>query len=246
MNEKELQLTQCMEQLGISLNKTQTDQFLQYYKLLSEWNQKINLTAITEFDQVVLKHFTDSVSLCRAVVPQPGEKLIDIGTGAGFPGIPLKIVFPELQVTLLDALKKRVDFLNLVIDRLALSSPSAAVEAFHGRAEEYAHDDDFRGKYDYAVSRAVSNISTIAEYGVPFLKENGCFIAYKGGDLEKELQQYGTGIEKTGAVLQKTVPFSLQNHAETIERTLVVLQKTAETPQQYPRRAGIPEKRPLK
>ena len=259
-SEKEKILIQEMEKIGIYykdeiplntepgsgvcnefLDKEKMEQFLQYYDLLLEWNQKINLTAITEFRQVVIRHFVDSLSICRLISPESGQKMIDVGTGAGFPGIPIKIMFPSLNITLLDSLGKRVTFLQAVIEKLNLKK----IEAIHGRAEELARMDDYRGEYDYAVSRAVSNISTIAEYCVPFLKKNGCFIAYKSMELEKELSNHQGSLQKLGAELVQVDKFKIEDDDNSMERAFAVIKKIDETPEKYPRRSGIPEKRPL-
>ena len=245
-NEKIQLLNEAFSQVPISLSETQTDQFLDYYSMLVEWNQKMNLTAITDYSEVVLKHFTDSVSVVKLISPGPGEKLIDVGTGAGFPGIPLKIICPELHITLLDSLRKRVDFLNAVINNLGLDRTGGMIEAFHGRAEEFARDPSYRSCYDYAVSRAVSNLSTISEYCLLFLKLQGIFIAYKSNEIQDEVSQYGKGLEKLGGKLEEINSFSLKNKEITLNRSFAMIRKTDETPEQYPRRAGIPEKRPIK
>ena len=179
------QFEKDLASFGIILDKRQMCQFMKYYELLVEWNSFMNLTSITEFDEVCKKHFVDSVSLCKAMDLHQPLSLIDIGTGAGFPGIPLKIVFPELKITLLDSLGKRVKFLNEVISQLELTD----IEAIHGRAEDYAKPDQLREKYDLCVSRAVANLSTLSEYCLPFVKVGGFFISYKSEKITEESMQ---------------------------------------------------------
>ena len=166
-----------LKEFQIEISEQQTKQFLAYYELLTVWNSFMNLTAITEFNEVMKKHFVDSLSLIKAV-PDINEKsysLIDVGTGAGFPGIPLKIMFPSIKVVLLDSLNKRISFLNEVIDKLELKD----IQAFHGRAEDYAKQKEYRENFDMCVSRAVANLSTLSEYCLPFVKKGGYFISYK-------------------------------------------------------------------
>ena len=244
-HEKEI-LRAGVEQSGITLSEKQADQFLDYYDLLIDWNKKINLTAITDFEQVVFKHFADSTSLLSVIEIPDQSSLIDVGTGAGFPGIPLKIVRPDLKITLCDSLNKRVGFLNEVISSLNLNAENNSVQAIHARAEELARDSSYRSCYDYAVSRAVSNISVISEYCVPFLKVNGMFAAYKSSGLSAEVQEFGKGLEKLNAELLEVKEFQMRGAGEIADRAFALIRKTGETPDQYPRRSGIPEKRPLK
>ena len=235
-----------VEQSGITLTEKQADQFLDYYDLLVEWNKKINLTAITDFEQVVFKHFADSTSLLSVLNLPHQSSLIDVGTGAGFPGIPLKIARPDLHITLCDSLNKRVGFLNEVIKSLKLDSEGGSIQAIHARAEELARDLSYRGSFDYAVSRAVSNISVISEYCVPFLKVDGIFAAYKSTGLSAEMQEFGGGLDKLNAALLDIKEFQMKGAGETADRAFALVRKTDVTPEQYPRRSGIPEKRPLK
>ncbi len=231
-------------QLQIHLSEYQFDQFVHYYELLTEWNQVMNLTAITEFEEVCTKHFIDSLSISTLfpndIPPFPKEyTLIDIGTGAGFPGIALKIAFPQLRITLLDSLKKRITYLNEVVGQLQLED----VETIHGRAEDFAKETLLREKFDLCVSRAVANLSTLSEYCLPYVKIGGYFIAYKSERAEEEIAMSTKAIELLGAVICKQKEFVLPS--SDIHRTLLVIQKVKETPKKYPRKAGLPSKEPL-
>ena len=227
-------------QFDITLEDHQLEQFYQYYELLIHWNSMMNLTAITELSEVVTKHFVDSLSLIR-VIPDIKNKplsLIDVGTGAGFPGIPLKIAFPNLNVTLLDSLKKRVNFLDEIIAQLELEN----VNALHGRAEDFGRDDVSRETFDLCVSRAVANLSTLSEYCMPLVKIGGYFVPYKSGKLEEELKIGKRAVKLLGGQIEDTVRFQLPN---ADERILVKIRKVENTSKKYPRKAGIPSKDPL-
>lgn len=226
-------------ELGITLSKEQKDKFMTYYKLLKKWNSFMNLTAIIEFDDVMKKHFVDSVSLIKAIDLNEDLNVIDIGTGAGFPGIPLKIVFPNMKVTLLDSLNKRIQFLDEVIDILDLEN----IESIHGRAEDYAKQDKFREQYDLCVSRAVANMTTLSEYCLPFVKVGGKFISYKSEKLTEELEQAKKAIDILGGKVNSQVEFHLPD--SDIYRNLFVIDKVSATPNKYPRKAGLPSKEPL-
>ena len=175
-------LTERLIKLGIELDEQQTEQFMDYYRILAEWNQVMNLTAITDYNEVVDKHFVDSLSLARVCDLTENIRVLDLGTGAGFPGIPLKIVYPGLDIVLIDSLNKRIKFLDTVIRTLGLKN----ITAVHGRAEDYGRDRNYRESFDLCVSRAVANLSTLAEYCIPFVKKGGRFISYKSGNVESE------------------------------------------------------------
>ena len=226
-----------MNCIGIELTNSQLNAFETYYDMLIDRNKVMNLTAITEFDEVMDKHFLDSVYLFRSIELKANYKLIDIGTGAGFPGIPLKIVFPELKITLLDSLNKRVGFLNDVIDELNLND----IEAIHGRAEDIARDKTYRASYDIAVSRAVANLSTLSEYCLPFVKIGGKFVSYKSGDCADEVDNAKAAIHLLGGKINKIDEFSYSNNS----RSFIVIDKVMNTSNKYPRKAGLPSKKPL-
>lgn len=229
-----------LDEFGIHLTENQLNQFQKYYELLVEWNEKMNLTAITERDDVFLKHFVDSVSLIKAIDLSKELSMIDVGTGAGFPGLALKIAFPNLKVTLLDSLNKRITFLDEVIKELAL----VGIDTVHGRAEDYSKPDLLREHYDVCVSRAVANLSTLSEYCLPYVKVGGMFIPYKSEKISEEIDAANRPISMLGGRINRQVEFTLPN--SDIYRNLVVIDKVQSTPNKYPRRAGIPAKEPLK
>lgn len=239
VNNKDLKVfIRGLEELNISLNDVQVSQFLAYYDLLIERNKVMNLTSITEFSEVLIKHFIDSLSICK--VHQPAcDKILDVGTGAGFPGIPIKIAFADTEVVLMDSLNKRVHFLEEVIDKLNLKS----ITVVHGRAEDYGRDKNFREAFDICTSRAVARLSTLAEYCLPFVKVGGSFIAYKSENIEDELNEAGRAINTLGGKLVRAEVFSLPD--TDIGRSLVLIEKKQNTPAKYPRLAGKPSKEPL-
>ena len=232
--------------LGIELSDKQLAQFDKYYELLIKWNEVMNLTAITEFDSVCKLHFVDSISAYKYFDFSKEEySLIDIGTGAGFPGIPLKIVFPKLRITLLDSLNKRLNFLNEVIDELGLNDEGSIV-TLHGRAEDYSsigNKDSLRETFDIAVSRAVANLSTLSEYCLPYVKVGGRFIAYKSEKAGEELSKAKGAIHLLGGKLIDSPEFILPD--SEYSRTICIIEKKEKTSKQYPRKAGVPSKKPL-
>lgn len=228
-----------LEKLNVHLSENQIKQFLIYYEMLVERNQFVNLTAITEYDDVMKKHFVDSISLIQAYDVTKHVSVIDVGTGAGFPGLALKIAYPNMKVTLLDSLNKRIQFLNDVIAALDLKD----IETIHGRAEDFAKPGMLREKFDLCVSRAVANLSTLSEYCLPFVKKNGCFISYKSEKISEEIAEAEKAITILGGKVEKQVEFMLPD--SDIYRNLLVIGKVKPTPEKYPRKAGLPSKDPL-
>lgn len=233
------QFEKDLMELQIALSKKQLTQFITYYEMLAEWNQVMNLTAITDYEEVLKKHFIDSLSLVKAFDLTSDISVIDIGTGAGFPGIPLKIAFPNLKVTLLDSLNKRVQFLKVVIEKLELQE----IEAFHGRAEDFARPGLMREKYDLCVSRAVANLTTLSEYCLPFVKAGGFFVSYKSEKIGQEKKEAEKAIRLLGGKIEKQVELYLPD--SDIYRNLFVIKKETACPKKYPRKAGLPAKEPL-
>ena len=226
-----------LNELGITLSEEQMQQFLTYYEMLVEKNKVMNLTAITEFDEVVEKHFLDSLSLVKAYDLTKSVRIMDLGTGAGFPGIPLKIAFPELEIVLADSLNKRILFLDEVIAELGLQK----ITTVHARAEELARNKEYRETFDLVVSRAVANLASLSEYCVPFVKLGGKFISYKSGEIEEELTNAKRAIFLLGGKTEEVVKFDLYEQ----KRSFVLIKKEKGTPKTYPRKAGTPTKSPL-
>ena len=228
-----------LNELGITLTDNQKEQFVKFYELLVEWNKVMNLTGITEYEEVNEKHFVDSLSIVKAIDINKVETVIDVGTGAGFPGIPLKIAFPHLNVVLLDSLNKRIKFLNAVIDELGLQD----IKTIHGRAEDFAKQVDYREQFDLCVSRAVANLATLSEYCIPYVKKNGLFVPYKSGEIEDELEQSKKAVHVLGGKIQDVVKFQLPG--SEIGRSFVIINKLQNTAKKYPRKAGLPSKEPI-
>lgn len=228
-----------LQHLNITLNEMQVNQFIDYYELLIEWNKVMNLTGITEFEEVIQKHFLDSLALVNVIELSNISSLIDIGTGAGFPGIPIKIAFPHIKVILLDSLNKRIKFLNEVIQGLDLNN----IDAVHGRAEDFAYDEYFRESFDLSVSRAVANLSSLSEYCLPYVKIGGKFISYKSGDVDNELATAKNAFFLLGGKVLSNNKFQLPN--SNINRSIIVIDKIKKTPKKYPRKAGMPTKDPI-
>ena len=228
-----------LEQWQIPFSEKQQEQLTVYYEMLVEKNKVMNLTAITEFEDVLEKHFLDSIAVGRYVDLSKDLSVIDLGTGAGFPGMPLKILFPNLKITLADSLNKRILFLEEVIDALGLEG----VSTVHGRAEDLAANRAYREQYDLCVSRAVANLSTLSEYCLPFVKLGGTFISYKSGAIEEELSAAKKAVFLLGGQIKEVIPFQLDG--TDISRSFVMIGKEKKTPKAYPRKSGTPSKKPL-
>lgn len=226
---------------NIELDENQIEQFLKYYKMLDETNKKINLTAITEFEDVLNKHFLDSISIAADPCFKDSGSIIDIGTGAGFPGIPLKILFPEKKMILADSLNKRIGFINEVIDELKLKN----IKTVHSRAEDLANDTLHREKYDIAVSRAVARLNILCEYSLPFVKKGGYFISYKSGKAGEEIKEAQNALKVLGGEYKESFEYEIESNQNVEYRCLLNIKKIGTTPKKYPRKAGTAIKNPL-
>ena len=240
MEQKLNYIRKKISQTGCVISREQAVLFYQYYEILVEWNRFMNLTGITEFEDVVQKHFVDSLSLVWMKDLSDVDNLIDLGTGAGFPGIPLKIAFPHLKVTLLDSLKKRVKFLREVTAQIGLHD----VEILHGRAEDYAKPDMLREHFSLCVSRAVAKLDVLSEYCLPYVKVGGTFVAYKSGEIEAEIKDAKSAIFLFGGKIEEHKSFVLPD--SDIHRSLIFIRKVKGCPKKYPRKSGIPSKNPIK
>ena len=230
---------QTLAEQGFELTDQQKDQFQRYFQLLVEWNEKINLTAITAEDEVYLKHFYDSLApILQGHLKNEPIALLDIGAGAGFPSLPMKILFPQLEVTIIDSLNKRIQFLHLLAEELGLKG----VHFYHGRAEDFAQDKHFRAQFDLVTARAVARIQVLSELTIPFLKVGGRLIALKASSAEDEVKQAKNALNLLFAKVLENVDYQLPNGDP---RTLTIVEKKKETPNKYPRKAGVPNKRPL-
>lgn len=232
-------LEQKLGELGIKQDQNQLERFHKFYQLLIEWNKVMNLTGITEYEDVVEKHFVDSLFIIKAIDLSRIHTVIDVGTGAGFPGIPLKIAFPHLRVILLDSLNKRIKFLDEVISQLGITE----IRTIHGRAEEYARKEEYREQFDLCVSRAVANLSTLSEYCLPYIQVGGIFIPYKSGEIDDEVEQSKKAVRILGGNIKEVMKFELPG--TDIHRSFVLIHKEQHTQKKYPRKAGIPAKEPL-
>ena len=226
-----------LKEINIKLDEKQIKQFYDYMNLLLEWNEKINLTAITEKNEIILKHFVDSLTISKHI--KQGAYMIDVGTGAGFPGIPIKIARKDVEVVLMDSLNKRINFLNDVIEKLGLKK----IETIHSRAEELGRNKNYREKFDVVTSRAVANLNTLSEYMLPFVKKGGVAICMKGSEVQEELEKAKKAISILGGTVGEVESFVLPN--SDISRNVVMVKKVENTPAKYPRKAGTPAKEPL-
>ena len=236
--EFEKEIIEYMEELEIKLSTEQAEMFFKYMNLLLEWNEKINLTAITDEEEVIVKHFVDSITISKYI--PTGTSLIDVGTGAGFPGIPLSIIRNDLEIVLLDSLQKRINFLEVVIRELGLEN----IKTVHARAEEFGKNNKYREKFDVATSRAVANLSTLSEYLLPLVKEGGVVICMKGCAIEEELNNSKKAINVLGGKVTRVFEFNLPK--TDIKRNIVLVDKVSKTPAKYPRKPGTPSKEPIK
>ena len=237
LNEFNNEITKYANRINIKLNNEQIQKFYTYMNMLIEWNEKINLTAIVEPKEIIIKHFIDSLTIAEYI--EDNSKIIDVGTGAGFPGIPLKIYNDGYEVTLLDSLNKRINFLDEVINALDLKK----IETIHGRAEDFAQDNIYREKYDYAVSRAVAPLNILLEYLTPYTKVKGRIIAMKGSNVEEEILQAQNAMEKLDVSIETNKKMELPDKSGS--RYILVVEKEKQTRKIYPRKAGMPKKNPL-
>lgn len=228
-----------LENLNLQPTQEQLSKLYFFYELLIEKNKVMNLTGITEYEEVIDKHFVDSVSIIKAIDLNKKIRVIDLGTGAGFPGIPLKIMFPNIEIVLVDSLNKRIKFLEEVVEQLQLTD----ISCIHSRAEDLAQNKEYREQFDLCVSRAVANLSTLCEYCIPFVKVGGNFVSYKSGVIQEELEQAKYAISTLGGELSEVINFTLPE--TDIERSFIKIKKNKNTQKKYPRKAGLPGKEPL-
>lgn len=233
-------LEKKMRGIHIELDDRQIQQFHRFYELLVEWNKVMNLTSITEYEEIVDKHFVDSLSIVENFNLDSVSKIIDVGTGAGFPGIPLKIAFPDIEMVLLDSLNKRIRFLNHVIEELGLKD----IYTIHGRAEDYARQKEYREQFDLCISRAVANLATLSEYCIPYVKRGGMFISYKSGNIDEEILESEKAVQVLGGRIEDVIKFQLPE--TDIGRSFVKIIKIKNTSGKYPRKSGTPAKEPIR
>ncbi len=240
MNKEEFKkvFMEYAKKINIDINEEQINKFYDYMNLLIEWNKKINLTAITDYNEIILKHFVDSLTINKCI--KENNYVVDIGTGAGFPGIPLKIIRDDIKIVLVDSLNKRINFLNEVIKKLNLKN----IETVHARAEEFGRNKKYRQKFDIATSRAVANLSTLSEYMIPLVKINGRCICMKGKEIKEELKDSLNAIKVLGGKVENVEEFELADN--DINRSIIYILKEKDTPNKYPRKAGTPSKDPIK
>ncbi|EJO5348119.1 16S rRNA (guanine(527)-N(7))-methyltransferase RsmG [Clostridium botulinum] len=233
-------LQSSCDDVNLDFNDEKYNQFMIYKNLIQEWNKKINLTAIVKDHEIIKKHFIDCIKIFKASPIGEAKTLIDIGTGAGFPGIPIKILKEDMEITLLDSLQKRINFLNIVIGDLKLKN----IQCLHGRAEDYAQQIEHRQKYDVAVSRAVANLAVLSEFCMPFVKKGGYFVAMKGPSVEEEIIEATKSIEILGGKLEDIIEIDIEG--TDLKHNLAIIKKVKETGKKYPRKPGVIKKNPLK
>jgi 16S rRNA (guanine527-N7)-methyltransferase len=233
-------LNQASNNESLEFNEDKYDKFIKYKELIKEWNEKINLTAITEDSEIIQKHFIDSIKVFKFKELKNARKVIDIGTGGGFPGIPMKIINPSSKIVLLDSLNKRINFLNEVIKELQLKD----IETIHGRAEDFAQENKYREKFDVAISRAVANLTVLSEFCLPYVKIGGYFVAMKGPAIDEEMKEAKNAIKILGGTVEEIVKVDIEG--SDLNHNLVIIRKLKETPKKYPRKAGMVTKNPLK
>jgi len=240
MDKKEFEkdIMEKAKKIDIELTEKQVNQFYKYMELLLEWNEKINLTAITDCKEIILKHFIDSLTISKYI--KENQSLVDVGTGAGFPGIPLKIVREDIEITLLDSLNKRINFLNEIINELELKN----IKTIHARVEEFGKNKKYREKFDIATSRAVANLSILSEYMLPLIKQNGIAICMKGSEINKEIEESEIAIKILGGKVKNIDSFNLVDTDN--KRNIIIISKIKNTPSKYPRKPGTPSKEPLR
>lgn len=232
-------LEEACKSVNIVFDADKYEKFMTYKELIKKWNKKINLTSITDDEEIVEKHFIDSIKMFQFLPAKCAGKIIDVGTGAGLPGIPVKILCPEIYVVLLDSLNKRINFLNEAIYSLKLSG----IEAVHGRAEDYGQDSNYREKFDIAVSRAVAALNVLSEYCIPFTKKGGYFIALKGPSVKQEIDESSKSIKILGGKLDSVIQVNIEN--TDLKHNLVIIKKESGTPVSYPRKAGTASRDPI-
>lgn len=232
-------LTIAASNVELEINEEKYDQFLKYKDLLKDWNEKVNLTAITEDEQIIKKHFIDSMKIFQFEPLKKAKKVIDIGTGGGFPGIPMKIMVPEMEITLLDSLKKRINVLQDILKKIGIKD----VSTIHGRAEDYAQTPQYREKFDAVVSRAVANLASLSEFCLPYVKVGGYFVAMKGPAVDDEVTTAKKAISILGGELKEVIEVEIEG--SDLNHNLVIIKKVKNTPKQYPRKAGTATKNPL-
>ncbi|WP_434291784.1 16S rRNA (guanine(527)-N(7))-methyltransferase RsmG [Clostridium botulinum] len=233
-------LQSACNDVNLDFNDKKYNQLISYKNLIQEWNKKINLTAIVEDEEIIKKHFIDCIKIFKSSPIGEAKSLIDIGTGAGFPGIPIKILKEDIEITLLDSLQKRINFLNIVIGELQLKN----IQCLHGRAEDYAQEIQHRQKYDIAVSRAVANLAVLSEFCIPFVEKGGYFIAMKGPSVEEEITAATKSIEILGGKIEDIIKIDIED--TDLKHNLVIIKKVKETGKRYPRKPGIIKRNPLK